>query len=341
MTVLLYAGELVSADAQLRRLENTCGEQFADLMTLLRAQHARLAGDLAGARSLLVPLASTEAAPPVRPIAVAFLVETLVESGEIESAAAKLGEYDFDELMASAQITRPLFLAARGILHFASGRFPEAVEDFLSCMRLPVTEMVALSAVMRRRGLAALAADGAGGRQRLSATLATQEEEAALAWGSPAYVGWALYTRAMVERSEETTRLLDDAIDLMDVARSRVGLANACYALGTRLAASGNETAAKEKLERAARLARQIGNAKLADRAHAALHGLAQNDQLRSLTTQELKIAELARAGYSNKQIAERLFLAVRTIEFHLSNVYRKLQISGRRELMDGTLKLL
>jgi DNA-binding NarL/FixJ family response regulator len=70
------------------------------------------------------------------------------------------------------------------------------------------------------------------------------------------------------------------------------------------------------------------------------LRDVAHVAQPGSLTTQEAKIAELARAGYSNKQIAEKLYLTVRTIEFHLSNVYRKLRISGRRELMDGTFRL-
>ncbi|MFI7123152.1 helix-turn-helix transcriptional regulator [Amycolatopsis sp. NPDC049868] len=317
-------------------MENTRGDHVVDLLSLLRAQHARLAGDLTGARTLLSPLASAEASLSVRHLAVPFLVEVLVEAGEIASADSMLSEHDFSRLMAGAQVTRPLFLAARGTVHLAAGRFRGAIEDFLSCVRLPVTEMMAHSAVMRRRGLAALAAAGAGGRERLVATLAAQEEEAALAWGSPAYVGWALYVRAMVEQPTGTTRLLDDAIDLLDIARSRAGLASACYELGSRLAASGDETAAKEKLERAGRLARQIGNRTLSEKAQAALCELAQNGQPPPLTVQEVKIAELARAGYSNKQIAESLFLTVRTIEFHLSNVYRKLQISGRRELTDG-----
>jgi DNA-binding CsgD family transcriptional regulator len=53
----------------------------------------------------------------------------------------------------------------------------------------------------------------------------------------------------------------------------------------------------------------------------------------RDLTRQEAKIAWLARSGYSNKQISERLFLTRRTIEFHLSGVYRKLGVTGRHEL--------
>jgi hypothetical protein len=36
---------------------------------------------------------------------------------------------------------------------------------------------------------------------------------------------------------------------------------------------------------------------------------------------------------HSNKQIAAKLSLTVRTVEFHLSGVYRELGISGRREL--------
>ncbi|MFI8438872.1 LuxR C-terminal-related transcriptional regulator [Streptomyces sp. NPDC079020] len=53
---------------------------------------------------------------------------------------------------------------------------------------------------------------------------------------------------------------------------------------------------------------------------------------IRGLTRQEVGIARLARAGHSNRRIAEALFLTVRTVEFHLSNVYGKLSISGRRE---------
>ena len=55
------------------------------------------------------------------------------------------------------------------------------------------------------------------------------------------------------------------------------------------------------------------------------------------LTQREREIAELAAGGSSNREIAERLFVSVRTVENHLQHVYDKLGISGRREL-GGTM---
>lgn len=66
---------------------------------------------------------------------------------------------------------------------------------------------------------------------------------------------------------------------------------------------------------------------------HAAAH--AAHPLLKSLTPQERKILHLARDGYSNRDIAGRLFVAVRTVEFHLSGAYRKLGIAGRRQLAE------
>lgn len=51
------------------------------------------------------------------------------------------------------------------------------------------------------------------------------------------------------------------------------------------------------------------------------------------LTSRELEVAALIAAGLSNKDIAERLFVTVRTAEYHANNVLRKLGIRSRRQL--------
>jgi DNA-binding CsgD family transcriptional regulator len=339
ITVLLCAVELVSADAGLRRLERVGDEHLTDMLSVLRAHHSWIVGDLTGARRLASPLASKEAPVFVRRLAVPLLLDLLVAAGEFGSADAMLVEQDFEELMAGPPAVRALLLAARGGVNLSVGRFREATVDFLACGALPRAEVAASQSVLCYLGLAAVSASY-DHRTQLAATLAVRQEEAALAWGSPGYVGWALYVRAIVGSPEVAIRLLADAIDLLETAHTRVALAWACYDLGTRLASLGDKTAAKEKFERAEQVARQIGNEYMAEKALAGLKGLAQSEKPPSLTMQEVKIAELARTGYSNKQIAERLVLTVRTIEFHLSNVYRKLQVSGRRELMDSSLTL-
>ncbi|MGH2934332.1 MAG: response regulator transcription factor, partial [Gaiellaceae bacterium] len=52
-----------------------------------------------------------------------------------------------------------------------------------------------------------------------------------------------------------------------------------------------------------------------------------------ALTPSERRIVERAAAGASNPEIAQALFVTVKTVEMHLSNAYRKLEVSGRREL--------
>jgi DNA-binding CsgD family transcriptional regulator len=55
-----------------------------------------------------------------------------------------------------------------------------------------------------------------------------------------------------------------------------------------------------------------------------------------TLTVQEQRVARLAAAGHSNKVIAAKLILSVKTIEYHLQQIYLKLGISSRRQLMTG-----
>ena len=85
-----------------------------------------------------------------------------------------------------------------------------------------------------------------------------------------------------------------------------------------------------------------IGMEAFAERARREL--LAAGEQVRrrtagphdQLTPQEAQIARLARAGLSNAEIAAQLFLSARTVEWHLSKVFTKLEISSRRQLQQA-----
>jgi DNA-binding NarL/FixJ family response regulator len=52
-----------------------------------------------------------------------------------------------------------------------------------------------------------------------------------------------------------------------------------------------------------------------------------------ALTPSELRVALMAAEGRTNRKIAEDLFVTVRTVEFHLSRAYDKLEIGSRAEL--------
>ena len=52
-----------------------------------------------------------------------------------------------------------------------------------------------------------------------------------------------------------------------------------------------------------------------------------------ALTTSEHRVAELAATGAGDKEIAQSLFVTLRTVEMHLSGSYTKLGIRSRHEL--------
>ncbi|MBW4718315.1 helix-turn-helix transcriptional regulator [Saccharothrix obliqua] len=332
LSTLVYGGELVPADEHSLLLADRPGVAgVPGVVTLLRARVARLCGDVDRARELLGSLVESDTGQVTRMVAVAWAVELCAECGDVDGARALAAAHDLDGVLASGVACRPVLLSARGAVSMAVGRFGDAVADYLACGRELVSRGVVNPAVMPWRSEAALCAFSAG-RRGLASALARQEYAAAVAWGESRTVGRALAAVAVVDGDGQEVELLEESGQLLELAQAWPELGKVCYELGVRLAARGDVAGARQHLGRARALAGRVGNPGRAALAERALLGVAP-PRRRALTRQQARIARLAIAGYSNKEIAAKLFLALRTVEFHLSSAYDKLGITGREEL--------
>jgi DNA-binding CsgD family transcriptional regulator len=86
-------------------------------------------------------------------------------------------------------------------------------------------------------------------------------------------------------------------------------------------------------------LAHRCGAERLADRAEDELRTLGFRPRRRAifgpdaLTPSESRVARQAARGMSNREIAQSLFVTIKTVETQLSSAYQKLEILGREEL--------
>ena len=54
----------------------------------------------------------------------------------------------------------------------------------------------------------------------------------------------------------------------------------------------------------------------------------------KGLSNREAEVAELVSKGLSNKEVANRLFVTEKTVKFHLTNIYKKMQVKSRAQLI-------
>lgn len=328
---LFHAGATDLAEYHCERASVT-GDLDADprhreFVTALRARLAWLRGDPAKAAGLLGGLLDGDGHPALRELLVAWSIVASVDLGDLDRARGLAVDHLCDPRYPEFG-DKPELVAALGELELASEHHDTARALFLDCGRLLMAAGVRNPAVTPWRSRAALCAD-ASGRRRLAVVLADQELAPARRWSGRRTVGVAAHAHAViVSRTPDAVR---EAADLLADYPAGEFL-RARYDLAQFLSSGQRFREARTVLGAMGELAAKNGYDSWSARAEAALRRLTQQAGIR-LTAQEQKIAELAREGLSNRRIAERQCLTLRTIEFHLSSVYRKLGISGRRDL--------
>jgi len=294
-------------------------------------------GDLLLAEEDLVPgeFAEFYDLPTPASVRARLLAEMLLERGEIAEAQAMLAPVEPERLDYGR---RALFLFTTGRVALAAGRFEEAV----SHLRTAGAQMAAIGvenpAWVPWRSQSALALRQLG-RARDAQKLAEDEFAIAQAWGAPRAVGVALRVLGLVENGAAGEQRLADAVDVLAASPARLEHARALIELGAALRRRNSRSAARRPLRDGVNIAHGCGATALARRGNDELAATGARPRptprtgLEALTASERRVAQMAAEDLTNNEIAQALFVTVKTVEQHLGRVYRKLDIDSRRQL--------
>ena len=155
----------------------------------------------------------------------------------------------------------------------------------------------------------------------------------------PAAVGLALRCRGLLADDEESDELFAQAVQLHEQAEDPFALGRTLLLHGERLRRGGQRRRARELLDRAAGIFTELGAAPWAARAGEeqgrSARVLRTDEGARDeLTPSEHQVASLAVRGLQNRDISQRLFMSTKTVEAHLTRIYKKLGVRTRVELV-------
>ncbi|MFD7507535.1 AAA family ATPase [Streptomyces sp. NPDC059850] len=232
------------------------------------------------------------------------------------------------------------YLYARARHQLATGRQHAALTDFRACGEKMAAWGLDSPATLAWRLGAAETWLTLGGQER-AARLA--EEQLELTGEVPSRTrGAALRVLAATRPLAERPALLEEAVAALrssggcyEMARALADLAEAHKQLGdldsgrlmTRRALWLADNCGAEELSRS--LQRTPGRSALSEAARTGEDTTAFSE----LSDAESRVAALAASGYTNREIAAKLYITISTVEQHLTRVYRKINISQRRDL--------
>jgi DNA-binding CsgD family transcriptional regulator/type II secretory pathway predicted ATPase ExeA len=233
-----------------------------------------------------------------------------------------------------------LYLYGRGDYYLGTGRPHAALADFSECgCRMTAWGLDQPGLVPWRVKVAeAYLLMGETDKARMFA----QEQLARVRDRSPRTRGMSLRVLALAGQPSKRTTLLRESAEILKESGARLELAytfselsNAHHELGEHSRAQWAARQARNLADRCGAQALRVRLSKsdmdLWEPGSAMDHGL-----LAHLSDAEQRVAELAAYGYTNTQIAGKLYVTVSTVEQHLTRVYRKLGVAGRAELPIG-----
>ncbi len=264
-----------------------------------------------------------------------FCLDTLVERRGLAGVADMVEELElpppFSETQSGAMVaeTRAAIRMARGDRAGAIADLRRAGEIYGPARAGP--------RITRWRSRLAVALPRAARVEALE--LAEGELELALAISSSRAQGVALRAVGVVCGGEEGTEHLRQSAAVLRGSESPLELARSLAELGAALRRGNQRVQARELLREAAELAQRCGAEALERLVDEELRVAGAKPRRRalsgvnSLTPGERRVAGAAAGGATNREIAQDLFVSLRTVEMHLTNAYRKLGISSRGQL--------
>ena len=155
---------------------------------------------------------------------------------------------------------------------------------------------------------------------------------------------WALATaarcRAFLSPDSEVHDTFEAALELHQREPSRFERARTELCYGERLRRGRKRRAARDQLYSALESFERIEASPWIDRTRIELRATGEHlprrdaTPVEQLTPQEFQVAKLVAEGLTNREVAARLFLSTKTVEFHLSRAFRKLGTRSRGELI-------
>jgi DNA-binding CsgD family transcriptional regulator len=298
------------------------------------------AGDVAACEADVRQALAIPGFPPFAAPAVGFVLAlALIERGDLDGADAALAQAGCGPELPPIVHMEPIIFA-RGRARAARGNDTGALADLLDygarCARVG-----AHNPWFPWRAEAATAYARLGDRQRAQ-ELAAEQLRMARAWGAASAIGVALRAQGLVTGGTEGIALLRAAERTLAGSPARLEHARTLVDLGATLRRNGQRTAARPALREGLDAARRCGATALVEGAHDELVAAGARPRrlmfsgVEALTASERRVATMAAQGRNNREIAQTLFVTVKTVENHLHRAYGKLGIDSRDRLPDA-----